>query len=98
MLSFRGSRTISTWVANLDFGLTDTDDLCKGCEAHGGFWKSWKTVADDIKSKIDAGLKKHPGYTVVLTGHSFGAAIATLGGTALRNDGYKIKLVSGHPD
>lgn len=93
MLSFRGSRTLSTWIANLDFDLSSSI-LCSGCEVHTGFWKSWETVSAKLKSEIDSAINDYPGYTLVLTGHSFGAALAVLGGTALRNAGYKSNLVS----
>jgi triacylglycerol lipase len=93
VVSFRGSRTLDTWIANLDFG-KDSIDLCSGCEVHGGFWRSWEVVADDITSGIESALAAYPGYTVVFTGHSFGAAIATLGAAQLRNAGYAIELVS----
>ncbi|KAJ0416363.1 Alpha/Beta hydrolase protein [Aspergillus carlsbadensis] len=91
VVSFRGSRTIDTWIANLDFG-KDSIDLCSGCEVHGGFWRSWEVVADDITSGIESALATYPGYTVVFTGHSFGAAVATLGAAQLRNAGYAIEL------
>jgi len=94
VISFRGSRTISNWIANLDFGMTDASDLCDGCEAHTGFLKAWETVSDDITSQIDSARQTYSGYTLVLTGHSFGAAVAALGGTALRNAGYALDLVS----
>jgi triacylglycerol lipase len=93
VVSFRGSRTLDTWIANLDFG-KDSIDLCSGCEVHGGFWRSWEVVAGDITSGIESALAAYPGYTVVFTGHSFGAAIATLGAAQLRNSGYAIELVS----
>jgi triacylglycerol lipase len=93
VVSFRGSRTLDTWIANLDFG-KDPVGLCSGCEVHGGFWRSWEVVADDITSGIESALAAYPGYTVVFTGHSFGGAIATLGAAQLRNAGYAIELVS----
>ncbi|KAL4914460.1 Alpha/Beta hydrolase protein [Aspergillus aurantiobrunneus] len=92
VVSFRGSRTIDTWVANLDFGLEAVDDLCSGCEVHGGFWKAWQVVADTLTTGIEDALTTYPDYTVVFTGHSFGGALATLGATQLRNAGYSIEL------
>lgn len=96
VLSFRGSRTLNTWIANLNFGFADASSLCTGCEAHSGFLKSWETVADDLTARIESALQTHSGYKLVLTGHSFGGAVAVLGGTALRNAGYTLDLVSSH--
>ncbi|KAJ5146541.1 Lipase class 3 [Penicillium bovifimosum] len=98
VVSFRGSRTLSTWLANINFDLTDASSLCPGCEAHDGFLQSWETVADDLTAKIAAAQATYSGYTLVLTGHSFGAAVAALGGTALRNAGYAPNVYSyGQP-
>lgn len=94
VISFRGSRTISNWIANLEFDLTDASDLCAGCEAHSGFLAAWETVAADITSQIHSAMQTYSGHKLVLTGHSLGAALAALGGTALRNAGYELDLVS----
>ncbi|OQE27111.1 hypothetical protein PENFLA_c006G04891 [Penicillium flavigenum] len=98
VVSFRGSRSLSTWIANINFGLTDASSICSDCEAHSGFLESWETVADDLTAKIKAAQTTYPGYTLVLTGHSFGAALATLGGSVLRNAGYEPNVYSyGQP-
>ncbi|KAJ5958007.1 Lipase class 3 [Penicillium vulpinum] len=98
VVSFRGSRTLTTWIANINFGFTDASGICSDCEVHRGFWEAWETVADDLTSKIKAAQTKYPGYTLVLTGHSFGAALATVGGTVLRNAGYASSVYSyGQP-
>lgn len=94
VVSFRGSRSISTWIANINFSLTNASSLCKGCEAHSGFLESWETVADDLVAQIESAQSIYSGYLLVLTGHSFGAAVAVLGGTALRNRGSTLSLVS----
>lgn len=92
-MSFRGSRTASNWIANLDFFYEDIDSVCSGCEAHGGFWRAWNTVADELTAKVKAASAVYPGYQIVFTGHSLGAALATLGATVMRKDGYAIDLV-----
>ncbi|KAL4782766.1 Alpha/Beta hydrolase protein [Aspergillus varians] len=92
VLSFRGSRTPDTWTANLDFGKIAAEELCSGCEVHSGFWKSWQVVADSLTSGVESAIAAYPGYTVVSTGHSFGAALATLAATVLRNAGHTVEL------
>ena len=93
VMAFRGSRSLSTWIANLDFAAVDVSSLCSGCRAHGGFWTSWGVVVDSLTAQIKSAVDAHPDYKIVFTGHSFGAAMATLGATALRNEGYTIELV-----
>lgn len=94
VVSFRGTRTLTTWIANINFGFTDASSICSGCEAHSGFLESWEVVADGLTSKIEAAQTIYPGYTLVVTGHSFGGALAALGGTILRNAGYEPNVVS----
>lgn len=94
VLSFRGSSDIQNWVANLNFGLNNDSGLCDGCSVHSGFWQSWGTVADDVTSQIKSAQSTYSGYQLVVTGHSLGGALAAVGGTALRNAGYTLDLVS----
>lgn len=84
VLSFRGSRSPANWIANLDFIFDDADELCADCKVHGGFWKAWHTVSDALKAEIQKARAAHPDYKLVFTGHSLGAAIATLGAAELR--------------
>lgn len=94
VVAFRGSSSISNWIANLDFVLTDASSLCDGCEAHMGFLECWETVADSITFQVESAMQTYSGYTLVVTGHSLGGAIAAIGATALRNAGYTLDLVS----
>ncbi|KAJ5489602.1 Lipase [Penicillium diatomitis] len=87
VLSFRGSRTTSNWIANLDTTLISSS-LCSGCQVHQGFWLNYQTVAATLKSQIDAAKSAYPGYALVITGHSLGGALAMLCGMDLHNQGY----------
>jgi hypothetical protein len=51
---------------------------CQGCKAHAGFLYAWHTTRDTILEKLRDTVRKHPGYELVLVGHSLGGAIAGL--------------------
>ncbi|KAL1984371.1 hypothetical protein VTN96DRAFT_9232 [Rasamsonia emersonii] len=92
VLSFRGSETLENWIADLEADLVDASAICSGCEAHDGFLSSWNSVASTLTSKISSAVNEHPSYKLVFTGHSLGAALATLGAVSLRESGYNIDL------
>ncbi|OJK04868.1 hypothetical protein ASPACDRAFT_1851828 [Aspergillus aculeatus ATCC 16872] len=94
VVSFRGSSSIENWIANLDFIFTDASAVCSGCQVHQGFWKAWSSVADTLTAEIASAVTAYPGYSLVLTGHSLGGALATIGATVLRNAGYSVQLYS----
>lgn len=50
-------------------------------------------MADQLTDKLKSAVAEYSGYTVVVTGHSLGGALATLGATALQNDGVDVDLV-----
>lgn len=91
VLAFRGSSDLSNWIADLDIPLTSVD-FCSGCEVHSGFWANWQTVQSMIESEIASALGIYPGYTLAVTGHSLGAALAALAATSLRIAGYNVQL------
>ncbi|PYH48555.1 lipase family protein [Aspergillus saccharolyticus JOP 1030-1] len=98
VVSFRGSSDLSNWIANIDFDLVDASSICTGCEIHSGWWKAWETVASAITSKVEAAVTTYSDYDLVFTGHSLGAALAAIGATILRNDGYTVDLYNfGQP-
>lgn len=88
VLSFRGSQTLDNWIANLEADLVNASVICSGCEAHNGFFSSWNSVAGTLTSQISSAVEEHPSYKLVFTGHSLGAALATLGAVSLRENGY----------
>ncbi|KAE8395143.1 Alpha/Beta hydrolase protein [Aspergillus alliaceus] len=58
VLSFRETRSIETWVANVRFAKDDVDDICDGCKVHTGFFKSWKAIAAATKDGYNYGAPR----------------------------------------
>lgn len=54
---------------------------------HAGFYGTWVEVRRPVMRGVPAALALHPGYGVVVTGHSLGGAVATLAGAYLRRAG-----------
>ena len=74
---YRGSTSIADWANNLDAILTSYPK-CSGCEVHKGFYNAEQGVINYITDYVQTLRAKFPDYTVVVTGHSLGAAMATL--------------------
>jgi hypothetical protein len=77
------SRTNSDTTHSFDFAQTSCD-LVDGCKVHGGFFTAWKEVASAVQSAVTSARQANPSYAVVSTGHSLGAAVATLAAAYLR--------------
>jgi alpha-beta hydrolase superfamily lysophospholipase len=78
----------------LNLGLTDTG-ICPGCTAHGGFNQAWLDAKSTVMAAVQS-LASDPanaGFEIVVTGHSLGAAIATVAAADLRRT-FKVDLVS----
>ncbi|KAH0544741.1 hypothetical protein FGG08_001108 [Glutinoglossum americanum] len=91
VVSFRGSVSANNWIIDFLVDLVDTG-LCSGCKAHTGFWISWAAARNQVLNAITTGMNLYPGYQLVVTGHSLGAAIATLAAAELRNSGHTVAL------
>lgn len=87
VVSFRGSNTLRNWLLDVLF-VAAACDLGDGCYAHAGFLAAWESVKSATYAGVEAALAEQPTYPIVVTGHSLGAAVATLAGATLRDDGY----------
>lgn len=83
---YRGSESVSNWISDLDAILTDYP-LCSGCEVHKGFYDALKGANNDVISQVKALKQQFPDYTIMVTGHSLGAALATLTAAEIKNSG-----------
>ena len=92
VVTFRGSQDFNNWITNLD-AVTTTYPYCSGCAVHKGFSDAEKKVFPDILTQVKSLQAKYPSYTVLATGHSLGAALATLTAFDLIHNGIKnVKL------
>jgi len=74
---YRGSTSIIDWLDDLDAILT-TYPSCSKCEVHKGFYSAEQAVIASVLSNVQSLIKRFPSYEVVVSGHSLGAALATL--------------------
>ena len=93
VVSFRGSTSIRNYLNNLNIKLVPYSE-CSGCAVHAGFYDSWLGLRDLVGVALTNARNNYPGYQIVLTGHSLGAAIATIAAGELRTQGFQLSLVS----
>ncbi|KAI6641452.1 hypothetical protein MCOR08_001161 [Pyricularia oryzae] len=83
VVAFHGTITFAGYMADFNALLQD-DDLCQGCQIHAGFRSIWAAVGDVVMETVEKLHSEYPDYSIVTTGHSMGAALATLAGANLR--------------
>jgi len=91
LVAFAGTDPLSieNWIDDLDFKQTDFP-YCSGCKVHEGFYRSFTSVKDEVKSLVNSYRSQYPNATLTVTGHSLGAAMAAHCGAELVHSGYKV--------
>ena len=74
---FRGSSSITNFIDDMNFFQVPYP-YCEKCSVHKGFYSANAAVVKDITEEVLRLQKMFPSYDVVVTGHSLGAAVATL--------------------
>ncbi|KAM3137211.1 hypothetical protein pb186bvf_010757 [Paramecium bursaria] len=77
IISIRGSDNLKNWIQNLNLFHTKYNK-CKGCKVHHGFKNVYENLANNLQACAYSLNANHPNATLVVTGHSLGAAQATL--------------------
>ena len=89
----RGSSSTINWLDDFEVKLVpyNTFPECN-CKVHYGFYNSALGVATKMIDSVKSLTTKYPGYSVVVTGHSYGAACGQLLAMELVKSGISVKL------
>lgn len=68
--------------------------LVSGCKLHTGFQYAWGDVQNPTMKGLKAAIAANPSYTVTVTGHSLGGAVATIAGAYIRAAGIPCDIYS----
>lgn len=77
VVAFRGSSNIPNWIADFTF-VPVPYSRCPDCMVHTGFVGYLKSISSGINGCVAKLAAKYPTADLFVTGHSLGAAVATL--------------------
>jgi len=92
-VSMRGSSSVMNWLDDAEVKLVDykTWSECN-CKVHNGFYRSALGVSNKTIEVVKLLSKRYPSYSVLVTGHSYGASTSQLLGMELERMGIKVSI------
>ncbi|KAG0126301.1 Alpha/Beta hydrolase protein [Tuber indicum] len=91
-VSYRGTQSLGNWFANVQIHWSDASVYCSSCKLHTGFHNAFRLAFPPILASVNSLRAQYPSYKLVVTGHSFGGALATITATEFRRLGYATEL------
>lgn len=91
MVVFRGTCSIPNWIVDLEVDLVGTP-ICNSCQVHSGFNQAWLERQSAVVNAVNKAKAANPSYALVITGHSLGAAVATIAGAYFRSIGHNCDI------
>lgn len=96
---FRGSASLTNWLDDAEVLQVSYDTFpdCN-CKVHNGFYKSATNIYSQVEDSLNDMLDIFPSYDIIVTGHSYGAAVAQLVAMELISRKYTISVYNyGQP-
>ncbi len=88
---YRGSSSILNWMADAEVRQVEYSSYPEcGCMVHNGFYRSTKNIINMTRMSVKMLKAKYPRYEVMVTGHSYGAAVSQMVGMELKKDGMDV--------
>jgi len=89
----RGSSSVVNWLDDFEVKLVPYTSFPEcNCNVHYGFYNSALAVSSKAVNVVKGLIKQYIGYSVVVTGHSYGASCAQLIGMELERNGINVKV------
>lgn len=98
-VALRGSSSVLNWLDDAEVKLVDyTSWPTCGCKVHYGFYRSALGVTNKTIDTISLLKKRFPTYSVIMTGHSYGASTVQLLAMELEKRGINVQIYNyGQP-
>ncbi|KXN65853.1 alpha/beta-hydrolase [Conidiobolus coronatus NRRL 28638] len=102
IVSHRGTSNLRNWLRDFSYGKVNMTGAPEGILLHEGFWGVYQSNAKNLNEYLMTMLDnpQFKGYKVVFTGHSLGAAVATIHAVdmapKIKAKGYPIELYAYH--
>jgi hypothetical protein len=77
-ISYRGSENIHNWLNNVEFSLINPYDFNQSIKVEKGFYTEYDYTNEYVMEKIESLSNLYDTKSILITGHSAGAAMATL--------------------
>ena len=77
VVAFRGSDNSANWVEDGDSAFKAYPYGPQGAQVHSGFFDAYYSLSSQVIPAVQGYLNEHNDATIIVTGHSLGAAMST---------------------
>lgn len=98
-VAYRGTSSISNWMSDLEVKQVAYTSYPEcNCKIHYGFYQSALNIKNQTLDSLKQLRKEYPTYNIIITGHSYGAAVSQIISMELLKEGIKTEIYNyGQP-